>query len=522
MFVRLSTLALAATTLVGAMSPQDIPADTPVQTLLSSAQSHLSRGETSDALVYYDAAIAKDPTNYLTFFKRATTYLSLGRTNQATEDFNEVLRLKPGFEGAHLQLGKIRARVADWDGAAHEFRNAGKGAGSPDMDSIVDAERAFKTAIEAEKAHDWEACVENANSAIAVASRAISLRELRSRCHFAQGDVLAGASDLQHVLQLRPGDTTPHITISAIKFYSLGDSKAGMDQIRKCLISDPDSKVCRKLLKQMKAVDKTEATVQKSFGREQWSSGTRHLTPRADGSEEGLIKDVEDQVAGLKKDGFIPENAPQGLLGRLVGLACQGYYKSNSRKKADEYCPKALGYDENALYALLHKAKQLQDNESYEAAIETIKKASEVHGQDDTINKAMNEAQQALRRSKNKDYYKILSVSRDADERQIRSAWRKLSKQYHPDKAHTHGLNKEEAEKKMAEINQAYEYLTDPEMRAKIDRGEDPAQPNGGGSPFQGSPFGGGHPFMFQQGGGQQQFNFKFGGQGFGGFPGGF
>jgi DnaJ family protein C protein 3 len=129
----------------------------------------------------------------------------------------------------------------------------------------------------------------------------------------------------------------------------------------------------------------------------------------------------------------------------------------------------------------------------------------------------MQKAQVALKRSKTKDYYKVIGVAQDADERQIKSAYRKLSKLHHPDKAAKQGLTKEEAEKKMASINEAYEVLINPELRARFDRGDDPnsqEQPQ-----HHGHPFGGGHPFMFQQGGGGgQQFNFKFGG-GSGGFP---
>ena len=121
----------------------------------------------------------------------------------------------------------------------------------------------------------------------------------------------------------------------------------------------------------------------------------------------------------------------------------------------------------------------------------------------------MQEAQIALKRSKTKDYYKVLGVPNDADERQIKSAYRKLSKVHHPDKAAKQGLTKEQAEKKMASINEAYEVLSNPELRARFDRGDDPnshEQQN----PFQGHPFGGGQPFMFQQGGGQ--FHFGSGG----------
>ncbi len=63
-----------------------------------------------------------------------------------------------------------------------------------------------------------------------------------------------------------------------------------------------------------------------------------------------------------------------------------------------------------------------------------------------------------------KDYYKILGVSRDAKSDDIRKAYRKLAKQYHPD------INKEPgAEEKYKEINEAYEVLKDPDKRQKYD-----------------------------------------------------
>lgn len=106
-------------------------------------------------------------------------------------------------------------------------------------------------------------------------------------------------------------------------------------------------------------------------------------------------------------------------------------------------------------------------------------------------------------------------MASDADERQIKAAYRKASKQHHPDKAAKQGISKEQAEKKMAAINEAYEVLSDPELRARFDQGDDPNSQDRG-SPFQGSSFGGGgHPFMFhQQGGGGANFKFHFPGGG--------
>lgn len=65
-----------------------------------------------------------------------------------------------------------------------------------------------------------------------------------------------------------------------------------------------------------------------------------------------------------------------------------------------------------------------------------------------------------------KDYYDVLGISKGADDKEIKIAFRKLAKKYHPD------LNPDdkEAEAKFKEINEAYEVLSDPERRAKYDQ----------------------------------------------------
>lgn len=64
-----------------------------------------------------------------------------------------------------------------------------------------------------------------------------------------------------------------------------------------------------------------------------------------------------------------------------------------------------------------------------------------------------------------KDYYKILGVPRNADEKAIRQAFRQLARHYHPD------VNKDKnAETRFKEINEAYQVLNDKERRAKYDQ----------------------------------------------------
>ncbi len=65
-----------------------------------------------------------------------------------------------------------------------------------------------------------------------------------------------------------------------------------------------------------------------------------------------------------------------------------------------------------------------------------------------------------------KDYYKILGVSRDASQEEIKKAFRRLALKYHPDR----NQGNKEAEEKFKEINEAYAVLGDPEKRAQYDR----------------------------------------------------
>ena len=106
-----------------------------------------------------------------------------------------------------------------------------------------------------------------------------------------------------------------------------------------------------------------------------------------------------------------------------------------------------------------------------------------------------------------KDYYKILGVPRDASDEEIKKAFRKLARKYHPDVA----KDKKAAEEKFKEINEANEVLGDPENRRKYDelgaRWKEGVQPpSGWDSQFGRSP------------GGEQPFEFRFDGTGFSDF----
>lgn len=105
-----------------------------------------------------------------------------------------------------------------------------------------------------------------------------------------------------------------------------------------------------------------------------------------------------------------------------------------------------------------------------------------------------------------RDPYQVLGVSRSASEAEVKSAFRKLAKQYHPDR----NAGDPKAKERFAEINNAYEIVGDKDKRGKFDRGEIDAEGKPKAHGFegfsQGGPFGGqgteGFSFGFGMGGG--------------------
>jgi curved DNA-binding protein len=101
-----------------------------------------------------------------------------------------------------------------------------------------------------------------------------------------------------------------------------------------------------------------------------------------------------------------------------------------------------------------------------------------------------------------KDYYEILGVSKNADEKTLKAAYRKLALEWHP-----YRNKSAEADKKFKEISEAYEVLSNPQKKQAYDQYGHAGVNNGapGGNPFSGG-FPGGFSYTYRSGGGQDPF----------------
>jgi len=93
-------------------------------------------------------------------------------------------------------------------------------------------------------------------------------------------------------------------------------------QLRKCLHSDPDSKPCSRLLRRIKNHGKAVKKAKDARGKRQWNTANKVLGVT---DETGVINDIKEDIADLKKEGTINEKCPQILLGDLQEMVCDDF-----------------------------------------------------------------------------------------------------------------------------------------------------------------------------------------------------
>jgi DnaJ homolog subfamily C member 7 len=253
------------------------------------------------------------------------------------------------------------------------------------------------------------------------------------------------------------------------------------DHFRQALAFDPDNVTARESLRTMKKLDRARTAANDMFKRGRYSDAVTAYT-------EALTIDPANKVTNAK----------------LLGNRAMSRMKIKEFEEAKDDCDQALKLDPSYTKARRTRAKATGESGDWEQAVKDLKAMAEENSADAELAKELRNAELELKKSKRKDWYKILGVDKDAGDKEIERAYKKKATILHPDK--TQGDKKKEEEFK--DCLEAKETLLDPQKRQIYDSGADLMEP-GMGFP----------------GGGMGGFPGGFGGMGgmggMGGFPGG-
>ena len=516
MWIQLALLAAAAapSVLAGAR-----PAETAGLRPLTKRGDHaLAAGKYNEATRAYSEALEQVPESYLLLYKRATAYFSQNQHSRALADIDKVLELTGDeFDKAVFMKARLFAREGRWTEAtkfATEYsqKNKGDAAAVDLLFAVSEGQVAHRNAEKAAKNKHWDICVEEATRALMTASHLASLRELRANCALANADLEQAAADLTRLTHLMAPTSHMFVKISNLTYFLLAPTPQALATVKQCLHYDPDSKICRNTHRTYRKLDKIQSKLELLIDAQDWR-GAAKVVVGEKGLAEAFDAALEEGTKHLHLPTSIVPKKHSPRRQRIYWAACKAYTVMELPGKAEVWCDEVLNMDPNDPDALEGRAASLMVKEEWEEAVRTLEKAFELSGRASRpIMERLEKARRLLKQSRNKDYYKVLGVSRDADEKTIKKAYRKATLKAHPDKGGS--------EAKMAAVNEAYEVLSDPELRQRFDNGDDPNDPTSGHGPG-GHGFPGGFPgggFQFQHSGGMPfQFFQQGGGRGGGG-----
>lgn len=444
----------------------------------------MSKGQYADALSHYHAAIDADPENYLTYYKRATAYLGLGKSKSALEDLNEVIALKPDFLAARHQRGTVLLKQGHLEEAHIDFEwvlrlDPNNGEAHRAYMAIEPLKQDIRVAQEMIDDRNYVGAIEVLTRVIAECPWDVTLREMRAQCYENLGDLINAISDLRPTTKMVPDNTAGFLKLSKL-YYKMGDADESLNVIRECLKLDPDHKDCFSHYKKVKKLAAQLRSIQELIGQ-------------------GSFDECVDKgKAALRTEPDVPQ-----IVQHVKGRLCHCHSKAGHTREAVDSCSDALRLNPEDTRALCDRAEAYLADGQYDRASQDFQQAANMD-ENSCGPEGLKRAQRMEKQSQKRDYYKILGVKRTAQKREILKAYRKLAQKWHPD--NYQGDSKKEAEKKFIDIAAAKEVLTDPEKRKQFDNGEDPLDPESqqgkGFNPFQGfNPFGSG------SGGG---FTYKF------------
>ncbi|KAK4507614.1 hypothetical protein PRZ48_001349 [Zasmidium cellare] len=460
-------------------------------------------GQYGSAIDEYTKAIEANPTSSTYLSNRAAANMAANRFLEALEDCKKADELEPNNAKILHRMAKIYTSLGRPNEALDVYDRIQPPATAKDKAAALAMKKHIDTAQDS---------LENGTSgsmvlfALDQAEKGLAStvqpprkwRLMRAEAYLKMGTVNS-LGDAQNVAMslLRQNSADPDaLVLRGRALYAQGENDKAIQHFRQAISCDPDYKDAVKYLRMVQKLDKT-----KEEGNNHFKSGRY---PQA----------VDVYTSALEID---PSN--KGTNSKILNNRAMCYSKQKQYQKAIEDCDKAIQLDPSYTKARRTRAKALGESGDWEEAVRAYKNIQETSPEEAGIDREIRNAELELKKSKRKDYYKILNVSKDAGDNEIKKAYRKLAVVHHPDK----NPDDPEAENRFKEIQEAHETLIDPQKRERYDSGVDLMEPGEG---FGGGGFPGGMGGGFGGGGVQidpeMLFNMMNGGGGMGGGGGGF
>ncbi|GAC93624.1 hypothetical protein PHSY_001189 [Pseudozyma hubeiensis SY62] len=443
---------------------------------------HFSAKEYSKAIDAFTRAYELDPTDSTFLTNRAAAKMSLKMYKSALSDCQlaKDIQAKQSPDGVAqpktlIRLARCHLYLGNPSGALSVLNPVVTMSGVDDAslkqakqlqkqaNSVADHLSSFQSLS---SQGDWSVAgfaLDQAQSHAGISESDVPLtwRIMRATVHLHKNNLDQANSVIADAL--RADQSNPEaLLVRARILLAKGDIAKAVAHCQAALRSDPEQSGARDLLKKCRRLE-----AKKEEGNTNFKQGDHAAAVKS--FSEAL------EIADEKSD---RDGPAQGFKAILYSNRATANSKDGDHQAAIADCDAALQLDPGYVKALRTRARALLAVEKYEDAVRDFKKALEeasVSGgrEAEQLQRELRSAEIDLKRSKKKDYYKILSVSKDASDSEIKKAYRKESLKHHPDKGGD--------EEKFKLCSEAYNVLSDENKRRRYDAGADDLESDGMG-----------------------------------------
>jgi len=468
--------------------------------LRSLGEQAMSELRFDDAVSYYSQAIELEPSNAGNYYKLYRVHNRMRNFVSALKDITQACELDHEQAEYRFYKAKLLMALGRCDDALEQYKTIRGQFDSSELvhrdefkssfHEVQECDTKIKTAQDAFAEGNFKDAKLYFDMALSHVEQAPDLLFMKSQAQFNIGDYFGVISDTGKILKVHSQNIEAY-QLRGEAYLRIGEHDVAVQHFREGLKLDPEHKGCKTGHKLVKNILKKEKRADDAYKAGKYQEA------------------VDYWMQAIEIDNTLRSFARPTLLKIIKAYSEMGDHE-NAVKYAEIHVK-----EEETLDGLFALGDAFMASDKFQQAINTFQKALEFEPNDreKETQQKLQKAKIALKQSQEKNYYKILGIPRTAEKKAIKSAYRKLALEWHPDK----NEDKEKAEQMFQDISEAYEVLSDDEMRAKYDRGENVFENQGGGG-------GGGfrhHGFpeeMFRQhfqhgggGGGRRTHHFHFG-----------
>ena len=452
----------------------------------------------SSAIDYYTRGIQYNSSEPVLYSNRATCFKCLGKYKESISDYKKAIQLGPRNTKNLKKLASVYIILGNF-GEAQILLQKCCNLEPYDSSHSYELNRAKKMVEDYEKIHEkmkdqkWEDVEEQSKKLLEDASNFKELQKIYIQaclelCKFQP--IIDYINNKVSSYTKSKDEEFNYLLAKA--YYFKGDYDLARKEINNLIRQGFNDDKYAKLKKHIETINDSKIRANTYFKNNNYEQAINEYTKLLD---------------------FDPEN--KNFMSIILTNRALCLKKQGKNMEALKDVDQAIHYNPNYSTAYIRRALIYEEFKMFDDAKADLSKAKELDPNNAKIDGYMNEANQKADQARNRDYYQILGINRNATADEIKKAYRKLALKYHPDRNAESEQTKKIAQRKFEDVSDAYSVLSDPKKKEMFDAGVDPLNPQtasgaGGFGPGMNMHFSGGDPSeifkMFFGGNGGQTF----------------